>query len=95
MLGTENSNNADLTGIEVIETFMSNGGTVQIHLGPYRDYYQDSSDTERIGVPFDLDIAMRNRVNLTIDQRIKSQNLSFNDISPNNEKSGYLCLFGN
>ena len=79
MLGTENPNNADLTGIEVIETFMSNGGTVQIHLGPYRDYYQDTTDTERISVPFDLDIAMRNRVNLTIDQRIKSENLSFND----------------
>ena len=79
LLGTENPNNADLTGIEVIETFMSNGGTVQIHLGPYRDYYQDTTDTERISVPFDLDIAMRNRVNLTIDQRIKSENLSFND----------------
>ena len=79
LLGTKNPDNSDLTAIEVLETFMRENGTLQIHLGPYRDYYQDSTDTERIGVPFDLDIAMRNRVNLTIDQRIKSQNLSFND----------------
>ena len=42
-----------LSVTEVLEAYMVNGGTVQIHLGPYRNEYQPNR------LPFGMDIAMR------------------------------------
>ncbi len=49
-----------LSVTEILEAFMVNGGTVQIHLGPYRNDYQPDR------LPFGMDIAMRNQWNNTV-----------------------------
>lgn len=49
-----------LSVTEVLEAYMVNGGTVQIHLGPYRNEYQPNR------LPFGMDIAMRNQWNNTV-----------------------------
>ena len=58
---------------ETLENYMVNGGTTQIHLGPYRDAYQPSN------LPFGMDIAMRNQVNFTVDNRIHSDSITIVD----------------
>jgi len=45
---------------DVLESYMVNGGTVQMHLGPYRNEYQPNR------LPFGMDIAMRNQWNNTV-----------------------------
>ncbi len=49
-----------LSVTDVLEAYMVNGGTVQIHLGPYRNEYQPNR------LPFGMDIAMRNQWNNTV-----------------------------
>ena len=49
-----------LSVTEVLEAYMVNGGTLQIHLGPYRNEYQPNR------LPFGMDIAMRNQWNNTV-----------------------------
>ena len=62
-----------LSVVDTLEQFMVQGGTTQIHLGPYRDAYQPSN------LPFGMDIAMRNQVNLTEDNRILSEDITIVD----------------
>ena len=45
---------------EILEAYMVDGGTVQIHLGPYRNEYQPNR------LPYGMDIAMRNQWNNTV-----------------------------
>ena len=49
-----------------------------MHLGPYRSNYL-SMGNELEKLPFDMDIVMRNHVNLTTDQRIHYENISIID----------------
>ncbi len=62
-----------LTVTETLEDYMTGGGTVQIHLGPYRNEYQPNR------LPFGMDIAMRNQANFTVDNRIHYSNLTIID----------------
>ena len=62
-----------LSFTETLEDYMTGGGTVQMHLGPYRNEYQPNR------LPFGMDIAMRNQVNFTVDNRIHYSNLSIVD----------------
>ena len=78
ILGTPNPDNADLTLTETLVDFMHDGGTLQVHLGPYRSNYL-SMGNENDKLPFDMDIVMRDHVNLTTDQRIHSENISIVD----------------
>jgi len=68
---TRESDGLSLT--ETLEDFMQNGGTVQIHLGPYRNDFMPEK------LPFGMDIAMRNQYNSTMDNRIGYSNISFED----------------
>jgi len=68
---TRESDGLSLT--ETLEDYMSSGGTVQMHLGPYRNEYQPNR------LPFGMDIAMRNQVNFTVDNRIHYSNLKIVD----------------
>ncbi|MEC8874036.1 MAG: hypothetical protein VX502_01445, partial [Candidatus Thermoplasmatota archaeon] len=78
LLGTPNPENSDITLTEILVDFMYDGGTVQVHLGPYRsEYLSMGNEPERL--PFDMDIVMRNHANLTADYRIHSENISFTD----------------
>ena len=78
ILGQENPENADLTLTETFVEFMRDGGTLQVHLGPYRsDYLSQPNEDERL--PFGIDIVMRDHHNDTVDHRIKSQNVSIVD----------------
>ena len=78
LLGTPNPENFDLTLTEILVDFMNDGGTVQVHLGPYRsEYLSMGNEPERL--PFNMDIVMRNHANLTVDYRIHSENISFTD----------------
>jgi len=78
LLGTPNPRNSGLTLTETLVDYMHDGGTVQVHLGPYRsEYLSLGADPERL--PFDMDIVMRDYVNLTVDRRIQSNNLTFVD----------------
>jgi hypothetical protein len=78
ILGTPNPDNSGLTLTETLVAFMQDGGTLQVHLGPYRSNYL-SMGNELEKLPFDMDIVMRNHVNLTTDQRIHSENISIVD----------------
>ena len=49
-----------LSVTEILEAYMVNGGTLEIHLGPYRNEYQPNR------LPFGMDIAMRNQWNNTV-----------------------------
>lgn len=49
-----------LSVTEILEAYMVDGGTVQIHLGPYRNEYQPNR------LPYGMDIAMRNQWNNTV-----------------------------
>jgi len=68
---TRESDGLSLT--ETLEDYMSGGGTVQMHLGPYRNEYQPNR------LPFGMDIAMRNQVNFTVDNRVHYSNLTIVD----------------
>jgi len=78
LLGTPNPANSDITLTEVLVAYMQDGGTVQVHLGPYRsDYLSQGNEPERL--PFDMDIVMRDHANQTVDRRIHSENITFVD----------------
>tara|TARA_Y100000590_G_scaffold468732_1_gene652844 strand:- start:9341 stop:13429 length:4089 start_codon:yes stop_codon:yes gene_type:complete len=68
---TRESDGLSLT--ETLEDYMTGGGTVQMHLGPYRNEYQPNR------LPFGMDIAMRNQVNFTMDNRILHTNITIVD----------------
>ncbi|MBO54013.1 MAG: hypothetical protein CMA76_03435, partial [Euryarchaeota archaeon] len=68
---TRDSDGLSLT--ETLEDYMTGGGTVQMHLGPYRNEYQPNR------LPFGMDIAMRNQVNFTMDNRILHTNITIVD----------------
>ncbi|MEC9001101.1 MAG: hypothetical protein VX779_00930, partial [Candidatus Thermoplasmatota archaeon] len=68
---TRESDGISLT--ETLEDYMTGGGTVQMHLGPYRNEYQPNR------LPFGMDIAMRNQVNFTMDNRILHTNITIVD----------------
>ena len=71
MAQTRESDGLSLT--ETLEDYMTGGGTVQMHLGPYRNEYQPNR------LPFGMDIAMRNQVNFTVDNRILHTNITIVD----------------
>ena len=77
---------------ETLESYMVNGGTTQIHLGPYRDAYQPSN------LPFGMDIAMRNQVNFTVDNRILSDSITivdqFHPLLRNVDPSAFSAING-
>ena len=78
LLGAPNTENSDITLTETLIEFMRDGGTLQIHLGPYRsDYLAQANEPDRL--PFAMDIVMRNHFNDTVDHRIGSDNISLVD----------------
>ena len=77
-MAESNPENAELTLTEVLTDYMRTGGTVQLHLGPYRTYY-DAPGQSPYRLPFDIDIVMRDFVNSTEDRRIKSGSLEVID----------------
>jgi len=68
---TRDSDGLSLT--TTLEQYMHAGGTVQMHLGPYRNNYMPDQ------LPFGIDIAMRNQFNFTMDNRIGYDNISIED----------------
>ena len=68
---TRDSDGLSLT--KTLEQYMDAGGTVQMHLGPYRNNYMPDK------LPFGIDIAMRNQFNSTMDNRIGYDNISIED----------------
>jgi hypothetical protein len=62
-----------LSVVDVLENFMVEGGTVQMHLGPYQNEY----DPGRL--IFDMAIKDRNQYNFTTDNRINYGDLSIDD----------------
>ncbi|MGB1379985.1 MAG: hypothetical protein ACPG7O_04795, partial [Candidatus Thalassarchaeaceae archaeon] len=62
-----------LSVVDVLENFMVDGGTVQMHLGPYQNEY----DPGRL--IFDMAIKDRNQYNFTTDNRINYDDLSIDD----------------
>jgi len=62
-----------LSVVDVLENFMVEGGTVQMHLGPYQNEY----DPGRL--IFDMAIKDRNQYNFTTDNRINYADLSIDD----------------
>lgn len=62
-----------LSVVDVLENFMVNGGTVQMHLGPYQNEY----DPGRL--IFDMAIKDRNQYNFSTDNRINYEDLSIDD----------------
>tara|TARA_Y100000588_G_scaffold384359_1_gene475485 strand:- start:7999 stop:10887 length:2889 start_codon:yes stop_codon:yes gene_type:complete len=78
LLGTPNTENSDITLTETLIEFMRDGGTLQVHLGPYRsDYLTTANELDRL--PFGMDIVMRDHFNDTVDHRIRSENISIVD----------------
>jgi len=63
-----------LSVVDTLQEFMSvDGGTVQMHLGPYQNAYDPNN------LPFDMSIKDRNQFNFTVDNRILFENLSIED----------------
>lgn len=58
-----------------LKSFMSSGGTVQVHLSGATDYYEYSSSTGESLLPFDMDIQPRN----TPETRITYSNMEVAD----------------
>ena len=80
LMGTPNPENADITLTASLIEFMREGGTLQIHLGPYYSDYDDlQNPTAPDRLPFDMNIVMRDHFNSTVDQRILSENISLID----------------
>jgi len=59
----------------VLKSFMSSGGTVQVHLSGATDYYEYSSSTGESLLPFDMDIQPRN----TPETRVTYNNMEVAD----------------
>jgi hypothetical protein len=59
----------------VLKSFMSSGGTVQVHLSGATDYYEYSSSTGESLLPFDMDIQPRN----TPETRVTYSNMKVAD----------------
>jgi len=59
--------------VDVLENFMIHGGTVQMHLGPYENEYEPGR------LIFDMLIEDRNQYNMSIDNRIKYEDISIDD----------------
>ncbi len=59
----------------VLKSFMSAGGTVQVHLSGATDYYEYSSSTGESLLPFDMDIQPRN----TPETRVTYSNMEVAD----------------
>ena len=79
LLGTPNEQNADFTLTETLIDYMEEGGTLQVHLGPYRSDYDKTDQSEPDKLPYGMDIVMRNFWNSTVDNRIHSENTSILD----------------
>ena len=58
-----------------LKTFMSEGGTVQVHLSSATDYYEYSSSTGESLLPFDMDVKAKN----TPETRITYSNIDVAD----------------
>jgi len=68
MVGTDSNKN-------ILKSFMSSGGTVQIHLSGATDYYDYSSSTGESLLPFDMNIQPRN----TPETRVTYSNMEVAD----------------
>ena len=64
-----------VTNKNTLKSFMSSGGTVQIHLAGTTDYYDYSSSTGESSLPFDMNIQPRN----TPETRITYNNMEVAD----------------
>ncbi len=80
LLGTPNPDNADITLTESLIEFMREGGTLQVHLGPYYSDYNDIQNPNAPDrLPFGMNVVMRDHFNSTVDHRILSENISLID----------------
>ena len=68
LIGKESNQN-------ILKSFMSSGGTVQVHLSGATDYYEYSSSTGESLLPFDMDIQPRN----TPETRVTYNNMEVAD----------------
>ena len=80
LLGVPNPDNADITLTESLIEFMRDGGTLQVHLGPYYSDYDDiQNPNARDRLPFGMNVVMRDHFNATVDHRVLSDNISLID----------------
>ena len=80
LLGTPNPDNADITLTETLIEFMREGGTLQVHLGPYYSDYDDIQNPNSPDrLPFGMNVVMRDHHNDTVDHRVLSENVSLID----------------
>ena len=80
LLGTPNADNADITLTETLIEFMRDGGTLQVHLGPYYSDYDDIQNPNAPDrLPFGMNVVMRDHHNDTVDHRVLSENVSLID----------------
>ena len=80
LMGTPNPENADITLTESLIEFMREGGTLQVHLGPYYSDYDDIQNPNTPDrLPFGMNVVMRDHFNSTVDHRILSENISLID----------------
>lgn len=80
LMGAENPDNADITLTETLVEFMREGGTLQVHLGPYYSDYDDIQNPNAPDrLPFGMNVVMRDHFNSTVDHRILYENVSLID----------------
>ena len=80
LLGDPNPDNADITLTESLIEFMRDGGTLQVHLGPYYSDYDDIQNPNAPDrLPFGMNVVMRDHFNSTVDHRVLSDNISLID----------------
>jgi len=80
LLGAPNPDNAGITLTESLIEFMREGGTLQIHLGPYYSDYDDIQNPNAPDrLPFGMNVVMRDHFNSTVDQRVLADNTSLID----------------
>jgi hypothetical protein len=79
LLGTPNTENAGITLTEALIEFMREGGTLQVHLGPYYSDYVDMDPNARDRLPFGMNVVMRDHFNDTVDHRVLFNNTSLID----------------
>ena len=77
-MGTPNEDDFGKTLVETLTEFMREGGTLQVHLGPYYNDYR-TTGIENDKLPFGMDIVMRDTFNQTVDNRILYENVSIID----------------
>ena len=59
---------------------MREGGTLQVHLGPYYSDYDDIQNPNSPDrLPFGMNVVMRDHHNDTVDHRVLSENVSLID----------------